>query len=166
MLSYHSWLTRSFVIGCSVIIAGRQDHLLSDVVLSQLTDKIICYQMLSYHSWQTSSFFYRMFSYHSWQTRSIVTGCSAITASRKDNLLLDVYLSQLADKIICYRMSSHHSWLKRSFVTGCLTISASRDHLLLDNFHIVTGCLDITAGRKDICYWMFTNQFFHKTFNS
>jgi hypothetical protein len=79
MLSYHSWLTRSFIIGCWAIIAGSfvtgcltirasRDHLLLEVELSQLTDKIICYQMLSYHSWQT---------------RSIVTGCTQTNSSER-----------------------------------------------------------------------------------
>jgi len=39
--------------------------MLSDVELSYLADKIICYWMSSYHSWLT---------------RSFVTGCQAIKA--------------------------------------------------------------------------------------
>ena len=112
------------------ITAGGQDHLLSDVELSYLADKIICYWMSSYHSWLTRSYvigcwsitagrqdnFYRMLSYHSWQTKSYVIRCWATIAGWQDHLLSDIDLSKLADKIICYRMLSYHSWLTRSFV--------------------------------------------------
>jgi hypothetical protein len=86
MLSYHSCLT-SFIIRCWAITAVWQDNLLSDVELSQLSDKIICYPMLSYHSCLT---------------RSFVIGCWAITAVWQDHFLSDAELLWLADKIIYY----------------------------------------------------------------